>query len=297
MRLFECGVVAALVGGLRASAHSFVSNINIRGAAYDGWRPTDPDNTASAIGWSTTAFDHGYVNQSAYQTEEIICHRGAKNALVHAVVEAGDTVHLQWNGWPESHKGPVMDYLASCGESCETVDKRALEFFKINELGLLDGSNAPGWWASDELIANNNSWMVQIPDRIQPGFYVLRTEIIALHNASKETGAQNYPQCVNLQITGSGTDLPAGVPAQALYNPNDKSMHLDIYKGVTSYRIPGPPAISGAHTATLSHPVPTATGTPVNVDDSPTSAQIIPIATTTTGSTAPRQRERDMERF
>jgi cellulase len=265
-------LLATLSGGLLASAHSFVSNININGLSYDGWRPTNPAGTPDAVGWSTEAFDHGYVNQSAYQTEEIICHRGAVNARGHAPVAAGDSVQLQWNGWPESHKGPVIDYLARCGdESCATVDKLSLEFFKISQLGLLDGTEAPGQWASDQLIANNNSWVVEIPKDIKPGFYVLRTEIVALHNASVPLGAQNYPQCLNLKISGNGDILPAGIPAQAFYSPEDVSFHLDIYAGVTDYTIPGPAVAISGEPVTLSHPLPTATGTAIVVTDSPAS--------------------------
>ncbi|KAI1397995.1 lytic polysaccharide monooxygenase [Hypoxylon fuscum] len=256
-------LLAILSGPFLASAHSFITNINIDGLSYDGFRPTDPDSHPIAIGWSTTAFDQGYVNQTGYRTEEIICHRGAKNAKGHAPIPAGGIVHMQWNGWPESHKGPVIDYLASCGDSCETMDKNSLQFFKINQVGLVDGSKAPGLWGSDQLIANNNSWMTEIPQRIRPGFYVLRTEIIALHNASHEIGAQNYPQCINLQITGDGTDLPLGVPGKDLYDPEDPSMHLDIASGVSTYKIPGPALITGVETVTLSHPLPTGSGTPL----------------------------------
>ncbi|KAI8964472.1 glycoside hydrolase family 61 protein [Daldinia sp. FL1419] len=269
--------LVAVVNGALVIAHSFVSNINIDRLSYDGFRPTEPDEHPFAIGWSTTAFDQGYVNQTGYRTEEIICHRGATNARGHALVSAGDIVHLQWNGWPESHKGPVLDYLASCDGSCESVGKETLRFFKINQVGLVDNSEAPGLWGSDQLIANNNSWMVEIPRQIQPGFYVLRTEIISLHNASREIGAQNYPQCINLQITGDGTKLPSGVLGKELYDPDDPSMHLDIYDGVSTYVIPGPTLIPRVETVTLSHPLPTGSGTPLTdlaISAMPTATQL-----------------------
>ncbi|KAI5918132.1 putative endo-1,4-beta-glucanase [Camillea tinctor] len=268
MRSLSYAVFVTLAGGVSVTAHSFVTNLNIDQLYYGGFSPIEPDSHPLAIGWSTTAFDQGYVNQSGYQTEEIICHRGATNAKTHARINAGDTIHIQWNGWPESHKGPVMDYLASCGAaSCETVDKNALQFFKISEAGLINGTSAPGIWASDQLIANNNSWVVEVPTQVRPGFYVLRTEIIALHNASNATGTQNYPQCFNLQIEGNGTLAPEGVPGQALYDPKDPSMHLDIYASpMSTYKIPGPTLIAGAKTASLSHPMPTGAGVVYNAN-------------------------------
>jgi cellulase len=34
-------------------------------------------------------------------------------------VMSGDKVKLQWDQWGSSHSGPVMNYLADCGGSCE----------------------------------------------------------------------------------------------------------------------------------------------------------------------------------
>ncbi|KAI1265457.1 lytic polysaccharide monooxygenase [Xylariaceae sp. FL1019] len=249
------------------AAHSFISNINIDRLFYDGFSPSTSSPDPLAVGWSTTAVDQGYVNQTGYTTDEIICHRGSSNARAHVQVTAGDRIQLQWHGWPQSHKGPVIDYLASCGEKkpCEAVDKTDLRFFKIDEMGLINGTNATvggpgGLWATDMLIANNNSWVVEIPSQIKPGFYVLRTEIIALHNASNALGAQNYPQCINLRIAGTGNLLPSGTLGKELYSPDDPSVHLDIYEGLSTYKIPGPTPISVATTVSLSHPVPTSDG-------------------------------------
>ncbi|TGJ82171.1 hypothetical protein E0Z10_g6601 [Xylaria hypoxylon] len=277
-------LVALAYGASLGVAHSFVSNINIDRLMYDGFHPTAPDSYPLAVGWFTTAFDHGYVNQTGFTTEEIICHRDSRNANAHALVSAGDRIHVQWNGWPMSHKGPVIDYLASCGDNrpCEKVDKNDLSFFKISELGLLDGGNTTlgpgGLWATDLLIANNNSWIVEIPPQIKPGFYVLRTEIIALHNASNAIGSQNYPQCLNIRIAGNGTVLPSGTPGKKLYDPDEPSLYLDITKGLSTYKIPGPTVMSGVKAGTippLSHPVPTGPGvTYTGIETTPVTTQI-----------------------
>ena len=99
--------------------------------------------------------------------------------------------------------GPMIDYLANCNGDCTTVDKTKLLFNKIDEAGLINGSPPPGTWASDTKIANNNSWISTIPSTIAPGNYVLRHETITLHSAENVGGAQAYPQCINLKITGS----------------------------------------------------------------------------------------------
>jgi hypothetical protein len=144
------------------------------------------------------------------------------------------------------------DYLANCNGDCTTVDKTTLEFFKIDGVGLVDDTTIPGSWASDTLIANNNSWTVTIPSDIAPGNYVLRHEIIALHSAGSVDGAQNYPQCVNLEVTGSGTATPAGVLGTALYTETDPGIEINIYQSLSTYIVPGPTLYSGAISASQS---------------------------------------------
>lgn len=163
-------------------------------------------------------------------------------------------MELQWTVWPDSHHGPVIDYLANCNGPCETVDKTTLEFFKIDGVGLLDDTSPPGTWATDTLIANNNSWTVTIPSDIATGNYVLRHEIIALHSANNVDGAQNYPQCVSLAITGTGDATPDGTLGEDLYTPTDPGISIDIYAALTTYIIPGPTLYSGAATETQTLP-------------------------------------------
>lgn len=141
----------------------------------------------------------------------------------------------------------MLDYLARCdGDDCTTVDPGTLKFFKIAEAGLLDPNKAEnGYWASNKLIDNGGQWTATIPADIAPGKYVYRHEIIALHSA--HTGeAQNYPQCINLEVTGGGSAQPAGILASAMYNAQDPGIALNIYwPKVTSYKIPGPALYGG----------------------------------------------------
>lgn len=253
---FVSSIVLALAASASVvSAHGYVSSIVINGQTFAGFditsTPYKPDNQKpKSIGWSTTATDLGFVDGSSYTSGDIICHRSATNAQISANVTAGDKVSLVWNTWPTSHEGPIIDYMASCGtSSCETVDKSTLEFFKIAEKGLIDGSTTPGKFATDELLANSLTWTTTIPASLKPGNYVLRHEIIALHSAGQTNGAQNYPQCINLQVTGSGSDLPSGTKGTALYTPSDAGILVNIYQKLASYTIPGPalPAVFGGN--------------------------------------------------
>lgn len=267
MRSWPSAPLLALAGMSTVAAHSFVSNINIDLKSYTGFHPIPGSiNNPIIVGWSTTASDQGWIGFASYTSSDIICHRAGANAQGHAPVTAGDKIQIQWNGWPIGHKGPVVDYLAYCGgEGCQSINKTSLQFFKIDQGGLVDPSvQTPlGEWATDLLIANNNSWVVEIPPTIRPGFYVLRTEIIALHNET--TGAQHYPQCLNLEVTGNGTELPVGILGEKLYSTAQPGLNpsFNITTGVKSYLVPGPTLIPDAHSISLSHPLPTGPGTPV----------------------------------
>jgi hypothetical protein len=80
-----------------------------------------------------------------------------------------------------------------------------------------------------------------LPRNLKPGNYVVRHEIIALHGARRENGAQAYPQCVNIEVGGSGDFAPVGgVEGTVLYKGTDPGIKFDIYTDPTSYPMPGP---------------------------------------------------------
>ncbi|CAG8983120.1 hypothetical protein HYALB_00004563 [Hymenoscyphus albidus] len=248
-------VASAIAFATKVAAHGTVSGVVANGVYYPGYNANFQYMATApvVVGWSTPRDqDNGFISPDQYSSPDIICHRGATNAGTSAKVAAGGKIDLQWTTWPESHHGPMIDYLANCNGDCTTVDKTALAFFKIDGVGLIDGSAAPGKWASDEMIANNNTWSVTIPSDIAPGSYVLRHESIALHSAGSSGGAQNYPQCINLEITGSGTATPSGVKGTALYTATDPGILINIYTALASYIVPGPALFSGASSGSSS---------------------------------------------
>jgi len=243
-----------------ASAHSHINYVIVNGLLYQGFNPHMPNNPDNIVGWLTTASDDGFVPPSNYSNPDIICHRDAKPAEAHVPIRAGEKMSIQWNGWPVSHHGPVLSYLAPCSgaDGCASVDKTKLSFSKIDSSYpalVTESGGPPGSWATDVLIASNNSWLLEIPPTLEPGAYVLRHELVALHYANQPDGAQNYPQCVNLWVMPAVTATPTasgklvlgqGMEATKLYKASDPGVDIDIYKNLTSYVIPGPTVVSGA---------------------------------------------------
>lgn len=245
------GALASIASIPGVNAHGRVSGIVANGQWYQGIGFLFHITPPNVVGWMADDWDLGFVNSGNYTNPDIICHRNATPDAHTIEVAAGGTVELQWTPWPTGHHGPVLDYLANCNGDCETVDKNSLEFFKISEGGLIDDSVLPGTWASDQLIANNNSWVVTVPPSIAPGNYVLRHEIIALQFANVVNGAQNYPQCFNLKITGSGTESPPGISATKFYTAQDPGVLFSLYDPVSKgYVIPGPAMFDGSSSST-----------------------------------------------
>ncbi|KAI0376536.1 carbohydrate-binding module family 1 protein [Hypomontagnella monticulosa] len=292
-------VVAALVSAATVAAHGHVDHIVVNGVSFQGYDPTNfpyQQNPPTVVGWATSQLDNGFVEPNSFGNADIICHKTSANAGGHVQVKAGDSISITWNTWPESHKGPMIDYLAPCNGDCETVDKESLEFFKIDEVGLIDDSAQNGFWGSDVLIQNNNTWLVQIPANIKAGNYVLRHETIALHSAGQVNGAQAYPQCFNLEVTGDGTDVPAGTLGTKLYNAEDPGIVVNIYTTGLSYTIPGPaliavgnggtaPTNSPAGSTTVAQTSAAETAAPAPTSQPQSNTVVVPTPTTLATST------------
>ncbi|ETN42051.1 uncharacterized protein HMPREF1541_03990 [Cyphellophora europaea CBS 101466] len=252
-------IAGVLAFAAKTAAHGIVTGIVADGQynlGYDpGFKYRNPPPTVA--GWSIpTVEDRGFV--SDLNGPDIVCHRGATNGQTYVKVAAGGTLEFQWTEWPEAHHGPMIDYLAPCGGDCTTVEKTSLKFIKVAEAGLNNGSPAPGSWASDDMRTNNNTWVVKVPSDVAPGKYVWRHETIALHSAHESHGAQPYPQCVNVEISGSGTnDMSGGQSAEEFYSWTDPGIELNIYyPPLTSYEIPGPPLMEGGGSGSGSAPAP-----------------------------------------
>ncbi|RAK71457.1 lytic polysaccharide monooxygenase auxiliary activity family 9 protein [Aspergillus fijiensis CBS 313.89] len=290
-------IATLLLGSVSLVAgHGYVSSIEVDGTTYGGYLvdtyyfESDPPEL---IAWSTNATDDGYVSPSDYESVNIICHKGSAPGALSAPVAPGGWVQMTWNTWPTDHHGPVITYMANCHGSCADVDKTTLEFFKIDAGGLIDDTDVPGTWATDELIEDSYSRNITIPSDIAPGYYVLRHEIIALHSAENLDGAQNYPQCINLEVTGSETATPSGTLGTALYKETDPGIYVDIWNTLSTYTIPGPALYTAGSTATAAAAADTTTtsaGTPAEATTAAaivsTTAEAVPTASSAPSETS-----------
>jgi cellulase len=214
---------------------------------------------------------------------DIVCNvNGAKAASEFVTAAAGDTLSVEWlhntrhdDIIDGSHKGPIITWIA---EYTETDGTGAI-WTKIAEDGF-DGSE----WAVDKIKKNKGRQDFVLPAALKAGKYLLRQEIIAGHEAESTfdqnpaRGAQFYPSCINLEVTGGGNAVPdQGFDFNKGYTYADPGIKFNVYGNVGSYQIPGPKVWTGAGAGggSPSQPAPTTTAAPA------------PVPTTTAGNNQP----------
>lgn len=104
----------------------------------------------------------------------------------------------------------------------------------------------------DNLIANNGWAYFSLPSCLAPGQYLVKVEIIALHSAYNQGGAQFYSSCGQLSVGGSGTLSPSStVGFPGAYSATDAGIKINIYgtsgqpdNGGKAYTAPGPSVVT-----------------------------------------------------
>lgn len=207
-------------------------------------------------------------------SSSLVCNGGSAITGEFVKIAAGSKIGLQWHHndpmttsgdsdepIASSHHGPVMVYMAKAEGNGEGA-----VWTKIYEDGLTNGV-----WGVDNFISNKGLIEVTLPD-LEDGNYLIRPEMIALHEGNREGGAQFYNGCGQLTISGGSTALPSsGTDMTKAYTATDPGVLVDIYNGITDYEIPGPAvwdgSSSGSTPTTPSKPsttssTPSATATP-----------------------------------
>ncbi|KIJ60509.1 carbohydrate-binding module family 1 protein [Hydnomerulius pinastri MD-312] len=262
---------AVLALASTAYAHGGVLSYSNAGTWYQGWAPYNSPTGQTSIQrpWSS------YNPITTVSDSTLACNDdGTAGALqLTATVAAGSQITAYWNQvWPHPY-GPMLVYLAQCpGTSCTSVNSNSLEWFKIDESGLISGTVGDGFWGAGKMIQDNSSWTTTIPSTVPSGNYLIRFETIALHSLP----AQMYPECAQIQITGGGSLAPTSaqlVQFPGGYGANDPGLTVDLYtneaKTETTYVIPGPPLYGSSGSTGGGSPPTTSTG-PTSTSSAPT---------------------------
>ncbi|KAI6080462.1 hypothetical protein F4821DRAFT_276023 [Hypoxylon rubiginosum] len=267
MKLYSSfAVVAAATTTLIdvAQAHCYIYSVYVNGV-----------DTGTFEGIRTPAYNgpapYGYANGPVKDIDSIDmrCNVLGDHQVPHTIqVKPGDNLTMDWHHdartatddvIASSHHGPAMVYLSPDPPAENS-------FVKIWEEGKFaegQGARAPGKWATTaDIAASGGKMNVRVPQGLKAGFYLLRAEMIGLHEAEVSyqknpiRGAQFYPNCIQLEVQGDGeVELPEGVSFPGAYKWDDPGVIYDVYCSTkttttapctTTYQIPGPTVWSGA---------------------------------------------------
>jgi hypothetical protein len=147
-----------------------------------------------------------------------------------------------------------MVWMYKCAGAFSSCDGSGAEWFKIDEGGFhgdgvkvfLDTETGSGWDIA-KLVGGNKSWSSKIPAGLAPGNYLIRHELIALHQANNP---QWYAECAQIVVTGSGTAQPdssykAAIPGYASNNDANIRFNINDHSLPQTYRVPGPAVYKG----------------------------------------------------
>lgn len=164
---------------------------------------------------------------------------------------SGATLTFEWRLWPDyeqpgsidpGHLGPCAVYVKKVDDMF-TDDAAGSGWFKIWE----DGYDAEsGQWCVDRLVEKKGLMSVELPSGLPAGYYLVRPEILALHQAYRGD-PQFYLGCAQIFVEASTGVPPLDVPAEyrasipGYVDGDTPGVTFDIYKNpMPEYPIPGP---------------------------------------------------------
>jgi len=222
-----------------ASAHGAVTSYVIGGTTYPGYQGFSPANSPSVIQrqWPD------YNPTMTVSDSKIRCNGGTSAALS-ASVAAGQTVTAIWAQWTHQ-QGPVMVWMYKCAGAFSSCDGSGQGWFKIDQMGMTAPPLTGTSWGT-AVVYKDLKWTSTIPASLTAGNYLIRHELLALHQANTP---QFYAECAQIVVTGGGSASPSGnylasIPSYA--SQNDPGIMIDIYSSTaTTYTPPGPAVWKG----------------------------------------------------
>lgn len=98
-----------------------------------------------------------------------------------------------------------MVWMYKCAGAFSACDGASKGWFKIDQMGMtappLTGTN----WGTAKVM-KDLAWTSTVPATLAPGNYLVRHELLALHQSNTP---QFYAECAQVVVSGSGTASPA----------------------------------------------------------------------------------------
>ncbi|KAH6875484.1 cel1 protein precursor [Alternaria rosae] len=223
----------------QAAAHGAVTSYVIDGVTYPGYEGFSPSSSPKTIQrqWPD------YNPTMSVNDKKVMCN-GGTSADLSAKVAAGGKIRANWKQWTHE-QGPVMVWMYKCAGDFKSCDGSGKKWFKIDQEGMTAPPLSGRSWGTAKVL-KNLYWESKVPASLAPGNYLVRHELLALHQANSP---QFYAECAQIEVTGSGSASPSGdylanIPGYAAQS--DPGIMVDTYGSkATTYTCPGPKVWSG----------------------------------------------------
>lgn len=99
-----------------------------------------------------------------------------------------------------------MVWLFKCAGDFASCSGSGKGWFKIDQMGMTAPPLTGTSWGTAK-VYKDLAWTSTIPAKLTPGNYLVRHELLALHQSNTP---QFYAECAQIVVTGSGTESPSG---------------------------------------------------------------------------------------
>ncbi|KXX82068.1 putative endo-beta-1,4-glucanase D [Madurella mycetomatis] len=199
---------------------------------------------------------------------DMACGRDGQHAVgFTCLAAAGDKLTFEFRAWADASQPGVIDssHLGSAAiylkpvSNMTTSSAAGPNWFKIYAEGYDENMRK---WATEKLIDNHGLLSINLPVGLPTGYYLVRTEILALQNVSQDgyVDPQFYVNCAQLFIEGSSTSdtltIPTGMEASipGHVTANHPGLTFNIYQDdplTTPYEVVGPAAFFSTSASTI----------------------------------------------
>ncbi|KAK2022936.1 endoglucanase B [Colletotrichum zoysiae] len=208
---------AALALASAANAHTLFSELYINGKSQGDATcvrmPKDGAGSTSPVAGLTS--------------QDMACGKDGQIAAAYTCAAPGSAqLTFEFRQWPDkrqegsidpSHKGPCAVYVKKV-DDIATSPAAGPGWFKIWDEGYDESTQK---WCVDKLIDNKGLLTVELPSGLTAGYYLVRTEVLALHQAVSLKDPQYYVGCAQIYIQNG--------PSGALEVPSEYSVSIPGY--------------------------------------------------------------------
>ncbi|BGO98430.1 Glycoside hydrolase family 61 protein [Rhodotorula toruloides ATCC 204091] len=223
---------AIYLAALAAAAHSVAAHTIVTSVWVNG---KDTADAGVGVGSSYMRTPSSNSPVKDLSSPNMACNdRGTTPVSGFLKVAPGDVIEPEW--WHSgargedpiatSHVGPLESWI-----SPYDANTKGDVWVQISSEAYDKDSSQ---WAVEKMIANKGRNKVVVPKDIAPGKYIVQFNLYGMHEAQSVGGGQWYPNCAQVEVTGSGsTKLPSGVAIPGFYTGSTPGVVWDIYYSST----------------------------------------------------------------